>query len=349
MAVATRSRRPKRKRRSSLGLGEELSPSPMPTAPLPMLFTLLAEPFDDPDWIFEPKLDGLRVIVRFDGNDVLVLSRNLASQNFQFPEIVAACEESLTRPMIVDGEVVCFDERGRSSFRALQQRFHLKNAREVEARMRKHPAYLFLFDLLYVDRFDVTTLPLRRRKELLEQTVRWSSQVRNVVGIRGEGRRTLKQACAAGEEGIVGKHLESLYVPARSPWWVKLKCIGRQEFVIGGFTEPQRSRVGLGSLLVGYYSDDGKRLIYAGKVGTGFTNEGLLDLRKRLGALEQSENPFDAEEGPRMGVVHWVKPMLVAEIAYAEWTQNTLLRQPRFEGLRPDKKPRDCRRERPLD
>jgi bifunctional non-homologous end joining protein LigD len=144
----------------------------------------------------------------------------------------------------------------------------------------------------------------------------------------------------------VGKLLSSTYYGGRSYEWVKVKCSGRQEFVVGGFTEPQRSRVGLGALLVGYYGDDGKTLVYAGKVGTGYTSDVLLDLRRRLDALEQRDCPFDGGEPPRGPGVHWVRPKLVAEIEYAEWTQNGLLRQPRFEGLRMDKKPAQVRRER---
>ena len=157
--------------------------------------------------------------------------------------------------------------------------------------------------------------------------------------------RRWKRACEAAEEGIVGKRLDSLYVPGRSDAWVKIKCVGRQEFVIAGWTDPQRSRVGLGALLVGYY--EGDRLRYAGKVGTGYTREVLLDLRKRFDELGQKANPFDDGEPPLGEAVHWVEPKLVAEIAFAEWTQNGLLRQPRYEGLRPDKKAIECRRERP--
>jgi bifunctional non-homologous end joining protein LigD len=328
-------------------LGDRLEPSPMPSNLVPMLCTLAAEPFDNPDWIVEPKYDGLRVLGRFDGRTLTLLSRNQASQNFQFPDVVAALRDSLPRPAIVDGEIVCLDPEGRSSFRALQQRFHPKNANEVEARMKEHPAYLYLFDVLYVDGYDVTSLPLRERKELLRQLVRWSDRIRWTELQRDNGRALLQKACREGSEGIIMKHLGSPYVHSRSPWWVKVKCIGRQEFVIGGFTDPQRSRVGLGALLVGYYSDDGERLIYAGKVGTGYTREVLLDLRERLSRLEQREAAFD-EGSPRAdGLVHWVKPRLVAEIAFGEWTQHGLLRQPRFEGLRPDKKPHECRRERP--
>ncbi len=333
--------------RDPWGLGGRLAPAPLPVAPAPMLCTLVAEPFDNPAWVFEPKYDGLRVLGRSDGRELTLLSRNQASQNVAFPDIVGALRASLERPAVVDGEIVCFDERGRSSFRILQQRFHLKSAAEAEARSQQYPAYLYLFDLLYLDRFDVTALPLVERKGLLRRAVQWSDRVRWTEPEPAEGRRLWQRACREGGEGIVGKHRDSPYVAGRSSWWVKVKCIGRQEFVIGGYTDPQRSRVGLGALLVGYYSDDGRRLVYAGKVGTGYTRETLLDLRARLDRLGQVQSPFD-EGGPAPGqAAHWVRPRLVTEIAFAEWTQYGLLRQPRFEGLRPDKKPRECRRERP--
>jgi bifunctional non-homologous end joining protein LigD len=311
-----------------------------------MLCTLVAEPFDHPAWIFEPKYDGLRILGRFDGTELTLLSRRGKSQNFQFPDVVEALRASLARPAIVDGEVVCFDAAGKSSFRDLQQRFHLKDAAEVEARMRRYPAYVYLFDLLYLDGHDLTRLPLHERKKRLDGAVRWSERVRPTPYQREKGKALWRQACREGSEGIIGKHLESRYAAGRSSWWVKVKCVGRQEFVIGGFTDPQRSRVGLGALLVGYYSDDGKRLIYAGKVGTGYTRVTLLDLRERLDRLEQDDSPFDEGEPPHGENVHWVRPRLVAEIAFGEWTQNGLLRQPRFEGLRTDKKPRECKRER---
>jgi bifunctional non-homologous end joining protein LigD len=349
VAAKHSSRRPRGQtgQRELSGLAKQLVPSVMPLAPLPMLCTLVAEPFDNPAWIFEPKYDGLRVLARFDGQDLTLLSRNQASQNFQFPEIVEALHDSLTRPAIVDGEIVCLDDEGRSSFRAIQQRFHLTNPRDVEARRQKHPAYLYLFDLLYLDEYDLSTLPLIERKDLLRQVVHSSDRVRWTEYQPEHGRRLWRAACQDGSEGIIGKHRDSRYMQGRSSWWVKIKCIGRQEFVIGGFTDPQRSRVGLGALLVGYYSDDGQQLIYAGKVGTGYTTETLLDLRQRLDALERRRSPFDSGDPPRGGSVHWVEPELVAEIAFAEWTQHGSLRQPRFEGLRPDKKPSECRRERP--
>jgi bifunctional non-homologous end joining protein LigD len=350
MSVTRTSRRPPRtpqRDRALAALADRLEPAALPAAPKPMLCTLVAQAFDHPRWIFEPKFDGLRILGRFDGRDVTLLSRYGESQNFQFPEVVAALYDSLSRPAIVDGEVVCFDDQGRTSFRSLQQRFHLKDAAEVQARMRRYPAYIYVFDLLYLDGYDLTSLPLGERKPLLEEAVRWSDQVRRTAYQQGRGVKLWQQACAEGNEGIIGKHLDSRYAEGRSSWWVKVKCIGRQEFVIGGYTEPQRSRVGLGALLVGYYSDDGKQLHYAGKVGTGYTRETLLDLRQRLGKLEQAASPFD-ERGLRVaGQVHWAQPRLVAEVAFGEWTQNGRLRQPRFEGLRTDKKPHECRRERP--
>jgi len=177
----------------------------------------------------------------------------------------------------------------------------------------------------------------------------WSDKVRWTDSQPNDGIKLWRQACQQGQEGIIAKHVQSRYVAGRSDRWVKIKCVGKQEFVICGFTDPQHSRVGLGALLVGYYGDDGKTLHYAGKVGTGYTRETLLDLRDRLERLEQAESPFH-EGGPaRPDLAHWVRPRLVAEIAFAEWTQNGLLRQPRFEGLRTDKKPHECRRERPRD
>lgn len=310
----------------------------------PMFCTLLPEAFDRPGWIFEPKFDGLRILGQFDGKKLGLFSRNQASQNFQFPDIVAQLTRSLTRAAVVDGEVVCFDEDGRTSFRSLQQRFHLTNPHEVELRMKRFPAFIYLFDLLSLDNRDVTGLQLGERKKLLKQAVKWSDRVRWTPSVAEHGRQLLRQACREGNEGVVGKRLNSCYVQGRSSSWVKIKCLGRQEFVIGGFTEPRRSRIGFGALLVGYYSDDGERLIYAGKVGTGYSSEMLRDLRVLLDGLKQTRSPFAGGDLPA-GKTSWVRPRLVAEVAFSEWTQNGSLRHPRFEGLRPDKRPAECRRE----
>jgi DNA ligase D-like protein (predicted ligase) len=311
-----------------------------------MLASLAAEPFDHPDWISEPKYDGLRVLARFDGEELTLISRNGKAQNFQFPEVAEALRDALDRPAVLDGEIVCFDDRGRTSFRALQQRFHLLDAGEVRERAGNYPAYIYLFDILHVDRYDVTPLPLGERKALLREAVRWSNVVRETPFRRGHGVEALRVACRAGEEGVLAKDWNAPYTAGRGAGWVKVKCVGRQELVIGGFTDPQRSRVGIGALLVGFYDDRG-RFTYAGKVGTGYTRETLLDLRDRLGRIETDCPPFAVGDPPRGGHVHWVRPKYVAEIGFAEWTQNGLLRQPRFEGLREDKPARQVRRERP--
>jgi bifunctional non-homologous end joining protein LigD len=318
----------------------------MPEHPELMQCTLVAEPFDDPDWIFEPKLDGLRVLSRFDGHRLRLLSRQHKAQNTQFPDLIAALGPCLPYRVILDGEVVCLDAQGRSSFRLLQQRLHLQDPTAIKERMRQYPAYLYLFDLLYLDHYDVTGLPLEQRKGLLRESVRWTDRIRWTDYTPEAGTQLFQDICHQGGEGIIGKHRRSLYVPARSRNWVKIKCLGRQEFVIGGFTDPKGSRVGLGALLVGYYSDDGRSLVYAGKVGTGFTRAILRDLRQRLDALLQERSPFDQGDPPRGADVHWVTPALVAEIAFSEWTQHGKLRQPRFVGLRFDKHPQEVRRER---
>ena len=328
-------------------LTKTLKPTTMPQQPVLMQCTLVAEPFDDPDSIFEPKLDGLRVLCWFDGSRLDVLSRQHTAQNAQFPDLVAALRPCLPYRVILDGEVVCLDAQGQSSFRLLQQRLHLQDPTVIEERMRQYPAYLYLFDLLYLDHYDVTGLPLEQRKRLLRESVRWTDGIRWTEYTPETGTQLFQDICHQGGEGIIGKQRHSLYVPERSRNWVKIKCLNRQEFVIGGFTDTKGSRVGFGALLVGYYSDDGRSLVYAGKVGTGFTHRLLLELRRRLDALQQERSPFDQGDPPRGTDIHWVRPALVVEIAFAEWTHHGKLRQPRFVGLRLDKRPQEVRRERP--
>lgn len=313
-----------------------------------MLVTLVEKPFNDPNWIFENKLDGLRVICRFDGRGLTMLSRNDLPQETAFPEIVAGFKKALRKRAILDGEIVCFDEHGQASFRNLQQRFHVSNAVAIHQRAKLYPAFIYLFDILYFDQYDVRDLPLKDRKRLLRKAIkRWRSPILWTEAIPGKGVELFQQTCARHGEGIVAKRLDSPYVDYRSGAWLKIKCSGRQEFVIGGFTDPQKSRVGLGALLVGYNSDDRKDFVYAGKVGTGFTNEMLTDLRKRLDQIEVDHPPFTKGKILRGKHVHWVKPKLVGEVAYAEWTQHDLLRQPKFEGLREDKNPKSVVREKP--
>jgi DNA ligase D-like protein (predicted ligase) len=311
-----------------------------------MLCQLVKEPFDSNEWIFEPKLDGLRVLCRCQGKSVTLLSRNELHQEAQFPEIVAGLQKAVKRPALLDGEIVCLDEKGRSSFRALQQRFHITDMGIVSQRVRLYPAYLYVFDILFLGDEDLRPLPLRERKKRLKSAIKWNSTIRFTPPTAGKGIAMLRAACKNAEDGIVATRLDINYTGDRSGSWLKIKCSGRQEFVIGGFTDPQKSRVGLGALLVGYFSDDNKQFHYAGKVGTGFTNDLLLDIRKRLDPLVIDKNPFARKRGPRGGQVHYVKPTLVCEIEYSEWTQHDLLRHPRFEGLRRDKKAKDVHREK---
>ena len=208
-------------------IGRELAPSPMPDGPVAdALHPRRPRPSTSRDWTFEPKLDGLRVLARFDGRDLTLLSRNDKPQEARFPEIAEGLRAALSGPAIVDGEVVCLDESGKTSFRSLQQRFHLDDPAEIRRRMEKHPAFLYLFDILYLDRYDLTALPLSRRRELLREAVAWSDRVRLTESEPGRGIESWRRACEAGEEGIVGKRLDSPYVPGRSDAWVKIKCVG---------------------------------------------------------------------------------------------------------------------------
>jgi len=312
-----------------------------------MLCTLISEPFDDSRWIFEPKFDGQRVLGRFDGQKVQLLSRYGHDDTLWFPEIPRALKASLSKPALVDGEIVSLDQNGRSVFRLLQQRFHLRDQEEIARRAKQFPAYFYLFDLVYAGCHDIRSLALIERKELLREAVKWSDRIRWTEFSSRNGVRLFHDACRRNEEGIIGKHCESPYVSKRSRDWVKMKCVNEQEFVIGGFTDPQGVRKGLGALLVGYYEPDGKTLVYAGKVGTGFNNEMLVELRRRLERLERAQSPFTKGELSSGRGIHWVKPELVAEIGFTEWTQNNMLRHPRFEGLRTDKKAREVRSEIP--
>jgi DNA ligase D-like protein (predicted ligase) len=314
----------------------------------PMLVTLIDKPFDDPQWLFEPKYDGLRVLARMEGGKVRLISRNGKLQNLQFPDVVDALAEAVKESAVLDGEIVCLDASGRSRFRVLQQRLRLLDKAEIRRRAQSFPAYVHVFDVLYWDGYELISLPMETRKQVLSRAVRWSDRVRMTPDTPERGIAMFGQACRRHEEGIVGKRLGSRYeLGVRSREWVKVKCAEGQEFVIGGWTNPQRSRVGLGAILLGYFTDDGKHFVYAGKVGTGFTRATLLDLAERLRRIAQPRSPFDEGDPPHGPGVHWARPELVAEIAFEEWTQHGLLRQPRFQGLRTDKNASDVIRERP--
>src|SRR3954471_2657803 len=293
-----------------------------------MLATLTEERDFDGDWVLERKLDGVRCLAFVRKGRVKLLSRTRKPLRYG---PVAEALEGRDEDVIHDGERVAVDAKGEPlGFQALQ---------------RGGPPVLWAFDLLWRGKEDLRGRPLAERHAELKTIVGPGGHVALSEILKGSSRKAYERACRSGWEGIIAKRADSPYRAGRSRDWLKLKCLFEQEMVIAGFTEPQRSRVGLGALLVGYY--EGGRLRYAGKVGTGFTREVLLDLRKRFDSLSREANPFDDGEPPLGEAVHWVEPRLVAEIAFAEWTQNGLLRQPRYEGLRPDKKAIECRRERP--
>jgi DNA ligase D-like protein (predicted ligase) len=305
-----------------------------------MLATLTDKRFSAENWIFERKLDGVRAIASRDGDMPKLWSRNQKSMNNAFPEIVEALAEQGGPRFVVDGEIVAFDGE-QSSFAKLQPRIHLTDPQR--ARATGIEVFYYLFDLLYFDNFEVSGLPLRQRKELLKDAFDFRDPLRFSEHRDRDGEKFFEEACAKGWEGLIAKRADSPYRPGRTTDWLKFKCVKDQEFVIGGYTDPQGSRIGFGALLLGYYQNGKMR--YAGKVGTGFNDVTLRELTAKLTELEQDTSPF-AEPVPERHI-HWVRPELVAQIGFSEWTVDGKLRHPRFEGLRDDKNPAEVVREQP--
>jgi DNA ligase D-like protein (predicted ligase) len=302
----------------------------VPSKVTPMKAVLCDTPFSDPDWIYERKLDGIRCIAIKAGGSVRLLSRNDLPMNTRYPEVVEALEADPADDFVIDGEVVAFAGE-QSGFATLARR----GREHVDVR-------LYAFDILYLAGHDVRALPLRARKPLLEATLRFGGAVHFSDHSFERGEELLAKACELGWEGLIAKRWESPYASARSRDWLKLKCNAEQELVIGGYTEPRGSRVGLGALLMGHFRGD--EFLYAGKVGTGFDRATLLDLVERLEPLRRDDPPFTDEGAPRKGTT-WVEPRLVAQIGFMEWTRDGRLRHPRFLGLRDDKDARDVVRE----
>jgi bifunctional non-homologous end joining protein LigD len=316
---------------------------PLPTVTNPMLATLVDAPFDDPDWLFEFKWDGYRAIavIAQDGG-VTLTSRNGNDLLGQFPELAKLGAAFTSLPIIVDGEICILDDRGRSSFQALQSR---DKRFAAGAKAAKTPVTFVAFDCLYADGRDLRSEPLEARKTLLETLIVPEGGVMFSKHVVGSGKELYAFAAREQLEGIIGKARASPYRSTRSREWVKIKAKRRQEFVIGGWTEPRGSRTAFGALLLGVY--EGKALVYAGHVGTGFDQAKLRALGKQLAANEVDESPF-AQTPKTNTKAHWVKPSLVAEIEFAEWTRDAILRQAVFVGLRTDKNARDVVREREL-
>lgn len=306
----------------------------------PMLATLTEDHFSDPGWIYERKFDGERVLSFRRGAEVHLTSRNRKELNETYPEVDAALKSQPCDDFIVDGEVVAF-AGDVTSFARLQQRMKVKDRDAV--RRSRIAVYYYVFDLLYLDGHRLDRLPLRIRKGLLQRVLDFGNRVRFTVHRNEQGLDYYEEACRKGWEGIIAKRADSFYRHSRSRDWLKFKCSHDQELVIGGFTEPQGSRKGFGALLVGYYEDD--RLRYAGKVGTGYDDDTLVELRERMDRLERKTSPF-ADDVRETGA-HWVTPELVGEFGFTEWTRDRKLRHPRFLGLRRDKRADRVVREKP--
>ena len=307
----------------------------------PQLATLVRTPPEGDEWLHELKYDGYRIGCRLDGRNVSLVSRNGKDWTDRFPDVCAAAAELPVRRALLDGEVAVLLPDGRTSFQALQNVF--------SGGERANLVY-FVFDLLHVDGEDVARLPLEQRKTRLAALLRSAAQkrLRYSEHVVGRGAEFLAHACRMGLEGIVSKRRDRPYTPGRGAAWLKTKCIKRQEFVVGGFTDPEGSRLGIGALLVGVRAADGT-LAFAGKVGTGFTNRGAQELRRTLDGIEQAECPFTPTPPGSLGRhAHWVKPTLVAEVAFTEWTSDGKIRHPSFQGLRDDKPVSDVRREKPV-
>jgi bifunctional non-homologous end joining protein LigD len=301
----------------------------LPAWVAPQLATLVSGPPPGDDWVHEIKLDGYRILLRVERGRVKLLTRNRQDWTARFPAVAEAAAALPVGAALLDGEIVALDRAGVSSFQALQQADQLETSRTL--------VYV-AFDLLFLDGSDLRPLPLVDRKARLARLLKGRrGRLRYSEHFDLPGQRVFDRACRLGLEGIIAKQKNAPYTSGRGQAWLKVKCVARQELVIGGYTDPDGARAEFGSLLLGVHDRDG-RLVYAGRVGTGFDHATLKNLGARLRKLERRGSPF-AADGPRPPArgAHWVKPELVAEVAFTEWTRDGLLRHPAFQGLREDK------------
>jgi len=303
----------------------------------PQLATLVSAPPEGEEWLHEMKFDGYRLLLRLHRGRARLLSREAHDWTARLPAIADAASELHVRQALLDGEAAVLLPDGTTSFEALQNVAILSHDQEL---------VYFAFDLLHLDGYDLRKAPLEDRKRLLRAVLGpGPGRLRYSDHVLGSGPEFFERACEKGLEGIVSKRRDAAYTAGRSRDWLKVKCLAEQEFVIGGYTPPERSRVGLGALLLGVY-DGEERLRYAGKVGTGFTHEILRQLEERLRRLKSATSPF-ADRVPAAARAFWVRPELVAQVAFTEWTKDGRLRHPSFRGLREDKPAREVIRESP--
>ena len=319
----------------------------MPSAVRPMLATLVDKPFDNDDWLYEIKWDGYRAVSFLDGKSLRFVSRNQNDLTSAYPELQDIVSSVKARTAILDGEIVALDDQGRPSFSLMQQRTGVgEGGRRIRRTRDDIPVVYYVFDLLYLDGYDLMQADLALRKQLLASIISSNDMIRYSDHYVGQGSALFEAAAQRGLEGIVAKRRGSCYFQKRSSEWLKIKVVKRQECVIGGYTDPRGARENFGSLVLGLYDDKG-RLVPVGQAGSGFTEHTHEQMWKRLHSLDTTRNPFAGKvESDRP--VHFVKPDLVAEIKFTEWTHEgqsggIKMRAPVFQGLRLDKKPSECK------
>jgi bifunctional non-homologous end joining protein LigD len=311
--------------------------APCPASAEPNLATPAAKPFSNPEWIFELKWDGMRVLAWVRGDKVELRSRRDRIVTGQFPELAVLPARLAVKEAIVDGEAVVLNEKGRADFSRLQQRMGVQQPSRVL--MDEAPVILYLFDILYAEGYDLRSVPLIERKEFLRRILLPEDPVRYSSHVAGEGEALYRLAREQGLEGVIGKQARSSYHAGRSTEWIKLKTAAEVDAVIGGFTEPRGGRKHFGALLAGLY--DGPHLRFIGGVGSGFDNKTQAAVARELEPLISRHMPFREEPDTRERAT-WVKPALVARVRFSEWTPDSQLRAPVFLGMRADIEPKDC-------
>jgi bifunctional non-homologous end joining protein LigD len=322
---------------------EDPAYEPMPDGLRPMLARSGKLPPKQEQFGFEVKWDGIRTVAAIDHGHIDLRGRNGSDFTPRYPEVRELARSLGSRRIVLDGEVVAFDDEGRPSFERLQSRMHLASDSAVRRRMRDIPATYVIFDLLYLDGHSTLSLSYEERRELLERLELEGPAWRTPAYHRGEGKALLSATKELGIEGIVAKKLDGPYQPgARASHWIKVKNVHTQDVVIGGWTPGEGGRTAsLGSLAVGVMENGD--LVYSGKVGTGFTEQTLALLKRELEPLRSETSPFSGRQPPK-GTV-FVEPRLVAHVEFREWTATGTLRAPSFKGLRPDVSPQECVRE----
>jgi bifunctional non-homologous end joining protein LigD len=310
----------------------------MPEIIHPMLATLVDEPFSDPEWIFETKWDGFRSICFVKNGKARFVSRNQIEMTAQYPELAEVGKQVEAKQSILDGEIVALDQNGKPRFQLLQPRVGRKSG--LQSLRGKGKIVYYVFDLLYRDGYDLMPCPVVERKAVLEQILRPAGFIKLSEHIEGDGEAFFKQIEKFHLEGMIAKRAASPYVQKRSSDWLKVKTIQRSEVVVGGYTKPRGSRSYFGALVVGLYKD--RDLHYVAHVGGGFNHRTLAEIYQLMQPLKTKQSPF--VDAPKTNEpVQWLKPKLVAEVKFSEWTADARLRHPVFIGLREDKNPEDCR------